>query len=206
MTDLALFDFDGTITTRDTFTRFLDVGLPRWRRTLGGALLAPGVLGYKAGLVSATRMRRAIAAVGFAGLDAREIERVGERFAREAIPEWHRPEAMERIAWHKGRGDTVVVVSASLDVYLAPWCHARGVELACSVLERGAAPADRRARFTGRYVGGDCAGEEKARRVRERYDLSRYDAVWAYGDTHEDEELLALASRGNAFFRGMPRP
>jgi phosphoserine phosphatase len=36
-------------------------------------------------------------------------------------------------------------------------------------------------------------GEEKARRVREQYALSSFDAVHAYGDTPEDAALLALA-------------
>ena len=43
-------------------------------------------------------------------------------------------------------------------------------------------------------------GAEKARRVRERYDLSRYPVVHAYGDTHEDRDLLALAHR--RWYRG----
>ncbi len=49
--------------------------------------------------------------------------------------------------------------------------------------------------MTGEYAGGDCTGAEKARRVRERYDLSRYPVVYAYGDTPEDYELLRLASK-----------
>jgi phosphoserine phosphatase len=47
--------------------------------------------------------------------------------------------------------------------------------------------------LTGRYRGLQCVGEEKARRVRAHYDLSRYGRVHAYGDTPEDHALLALA-------------
>lgn len=49
--------------------------------------------------------------------------------------------------------------------------------------------------LTGRYLGAQCMGEEKARRVRERVDLSAYPLVYAYGDTKEDRELLELAHR-----------
>ncbi|MNP80097.1 hypothetical protein D3C76_1780940 [compost metagenome] len=49
--------------------------------------------------------------------------------------------------------------------------------------------------MTGRYDGEQCAGEEKARRVRERYDLSGFQVIYAYGDTHEDLDLLELADR-----------
>ena len=48
-------------------------------------------------------------------------------------------------------------------------------------------------RLTGRYRGADCSGAEKARRIKERYDLTRYPIVYAYGDTEEDREMLALA-------------
>ena len=48
--------------------------------------------------------------------------------------------------------------------------------------------------LTGRYQGRQCVLEEKVRRVRERYDLTRFSALHAYGDTPEDRPLLAIAS------------
>ncbi|MEN1925481.1 haloacid dehalogenase-like hydrolase [Luteimonas sp. MJ146] len=48
--------------------------------------------------------------------------------------------------------------------------------------------------LTGRYQGRQCVLEEKVRRVRERYDLTRFSAIHAYGDTPEDRPLLAIAS------------
>ena len=105
------------------------------------------------------------------------------------IPGVVRAEASAKIAWHKQRGDTVVVVSASLDVYLSAWCRSLGLDLICSELD------DRDGVLTGRYRFGDCTGAEKARRVVERYDISRYAVVHAYGDTSEDRALLALGHR-----------
>jgi phosphoserine phosphatase len=49
--------------------------------------------------------------------------------------------------------------------------------------------------MTGGYVGADCCGPEKRRRVLAHYDLSTYEVVYAYGDTAEDEDLLSLAER-----------
>ena len=83
----------------------------------------------------------------------------------------------------------VVVVSASLDVYLRPWCAGLGLQLICTELEA------RSGTLTGRYTGGDCTGSEKARRVLARYDLRQYSTIYAYGDTTEDHELLGLASK-----------
>jgi len=56
-------------------------------------------------------------------------------------------------------------------------------------------------RLTGRYHGAQCVGEEKARRVRESHDLAAYGTCYAYGDTHEDEAMLALAHK--RYYRGV---
>jgi HAD superfamily phosphoserine phosphatase-like hydrolase len=83
----------------------------------------------------------------------------------------------------------VVIVSASLDVYLSPWCADLGLDCICTTLE------ERNGRLTGGCAGGDCAGPEKARRIRQRFDLGRYETVYAYGDSAEDREMLELAHR-----------
>ena len=86
------------------------------------------------------------------------------------------------------------MVSASLDVYLAPWCEARNLLYICTTLE------ERNGRLTGRCVDGDCSGAEKVRRIRKRFDLSRYNLLYAYGDTPDDREMLELADR--KYYRG----
>jgi phosphatidylglycerophosphatase C len=185
--NLALFDFDGTITTSEMLPEFVYFAVPLVRLRLGKLLLAPWAAGYRLGWVSGVSIREKIARTGFRGMAQADYLAMGERFAREALPAVLRPEAMERIAWHRAQGDTVAVVSGAYDVYLSHWCAAHGLEMLCSALEV------EDGRLTGRYAGAQCVGEEKARRVRARYDLAAFDAVDAYGDTREDLELLAIA-------------
>lgn len=194
--DLALFDFDGTITHRETMPAFMRAAVSRRRLVVGWVVLLPLILGYKARVVSGVAVRSAICFLGFRGVAVRELERQGERFAMEVLPRTLRAEAVARIAWHKARGDTVVVVSGGLDVYLGHWCRAQGVELVCSVLEQ------RDGVLTGRYRGRQCVRGEKARLVRERFSLAGYGRVFAYGDTPEDRALLALADE--AYYRWEP--
>lgn len=190
--NLALFDFDGTITFKDTFTPFIYFATSRTRIALGTARLGPMILGYKLGLIAAPRMRAAIAWAAFRGRREAEVNQLGARYSA-TLPGLVRPEAIERIRWHQGSGDQVVVVSASLHVYLNGWCEAHGVELIGTELESANGV------LSGRYAAGDCTGSEKARRVRERFDLKRYPVIYAYGDTNEDRELLSLATK--PFFR-----
>ncbi|MFP7723268.1 HAD family hydrolase [Lysobacter sp. A3-1-A15] len=185
--DLALFDFDGTITTRETFPDFVRRAVPPGRQRWGGALLAPLVAGYRLGLVPGTTVRAAIVRIGLKGLPWVELEAHGEAFARQVLAQALRVDAMRRVDWHRERGDTVVVVSGALDAYLRPWCESHALPVLCSALEVSDG------RLTGRYDGPQCVLEEKARRVRANYDPGRFERIHAYGDTPEDAPLLAMA-------------
>ena len=189
--NLALFDFDGTLTTRETFGDFMHAAVAPARRAFGIPLFAPMLAGYKLGLVSGVSIRRALVAYGLRGAPVAQVREAGERLAKSFLPTVLRPAAMQRLAKHRQQGDRVVLVSGGLDAYLAPWCRQHGLELICSRLEN---------RGDRLYLGAQCVGTEKARRVREHLDLAAYDQCYAYGDTHEDEAMLALAHK--RFYRG----
>lgn len=195
--NLALFDFDGTITTREMLPDFLHYSIPKRRLLVGKTALAPLLVGYKMGLVSGSLLRAAIVWLGYTRAPFDDYARKGQRFAEEVLPGVLRPEVMERIRWHQSQGDQVAVVSGAFDIYLSHWCNQHGLDLLCSSL------AHRNGRLTGRYQGSQCVRTEKSRRVRERYDLARFAEIYAYGDTVEDEELLALAHR--KFYQGKER-
>ncbi|WP_233580260.1 HAD-IB family hydrolase [Luteimonas sp. 100069] len=193
---LALFDFDGTITTRETLPDFLRLATPARRRAWGALLFAVPLLAYRLKLLPVHLFRAWLIRYAFRGLPRADIELAGCRFAHEVLPGLVRPDMQAAIDAHRAAGDTVVVVSGGFDVYLGPWCAAQGIELMCSSLEsRGGV-------LTGRYAGAQCVAAEKARRVRARYDARRYCEIHAHGDTHEDLALLALARY--ATYRGAP--
>lgn len=187
--NLALFDFDGTITDGDTFSGFLRFAVRRRRVVLGAIPLSPVILAYRLGVITARQARPIVSRVSFQGEPGDSVREIGRQYAAEVLPRVVRQQALERIAWHQSQGDAVVVVSASLDVYLRPWCHGIGVDLICSELE------ERHGTLTGRYCHGDCSGAAKVRRIVERYDLSRYPVIYAYGDTSDDRKMLELAHR-----------
>jgi phosphatidylglycerophosphatase C len=185
--NLALFDFDGTITTIGTYPGFLRFAVDHKRALIGGFFLSPLIFGYKVGLIPDRVIRLVLTRASFQGDSAARIREAGWEYARDALPAVLRQEAVDRINWHKTKGDRVVVVSASLDVYLHHWCTKMGIDVICSELE------EKGGRLTGRYVGRDCCGAEKLRRIRERYDVSRYATIYAYGDSDEDLDMLSLA-------------
>jgi HAD superfamily hydrolase (TIGR01490 family) len=192
--NLALFDFDGTITSNNTWTPFLHFAVRPSRLVVGRLLLLPVIIGHRIGVLPAGRARQFANWVAFRGERTSVLQQRGSEYAREVLPGTARQWALDRIDWHKAQGDDVVVVSASLNVYLRPWCEARNLLYVCTTLE------ERAGRLTGRCVHGDCSGPEKARRIREHFDLSRYTVVYAYGDTPDDRAMLELAHR--KYYRG----
>lgn len=187
--NLALFDFDGTITTREMYRDFIQIAVPSHKRAIGTLLFAPIVLGYKLGLISGSVIRAAVVAYGLRGVTESDIDEAGERFAREALPGVLRANAMERIQWHKAQGDRVIVVSGALDVYLSHWCREHELELICTSLEA------KGGRLTGRHRGKQCVGKEKALRIMQTLDVRAFPTIYAYGDTKEDLDMLGLAHK-----------
>lgn len=185
--DLALIDFDHTVTTCDSYARFLRRVASPQQLAAAKWSVGPWLAGYRLGLVSAAALRIRVTRLTFAGREAQEMEAAGHCYAEEVLPGLLRPRMMERIAWHRARGDTLVLVSGSLDAYLRPWCARHGLDLICNRLEPTADGL-----LSGRYLDGD-RGRHKAADIRALYDLSTYGRVFAYGDSREDRPMLALA-------------
>ncbi|MCW4453715.1 HAD-IB family hydrolase [Flavobacterium sp. MXW15] len=184
--ELALFDFDHTVTTCDTYGRFLrrvatpeQLAQARWK-------VGPWLLAYKLGLISAEAIRARVTRLTFSGRHAGDIAELASAYAHQVLPELVRPEMLQQIQWHKAQQHTVAIVSGSLDLYLRPWCEQHGLQLICNRLE---SDGDR---LTGRYAGGDC-GPHKVARIQQLFDLGRFQRIHAYGDSREDKPMLALA-------------
>lgn len=201
--DLALFDFDGTLTISDSFVPFLRYSSSRLRWLVGSSLLLPVSVAYRLGALRASPARELASLVAFVGRSEKLLRELGVSYAREILPARIRPEVLRRLRWHLERGDQVAVVSASLDFYLDPWCATEGVDVLCSRL------TSHRGFLVGSFLGEDCSGEAKVRRIQETYDLSTYSQIWGYGDTVEDFPMLRLADhvtfRGRKVVRNLER-
>lgn len=184
---LALFDFDGTISFRDSFGDFIRYAVGPFRFWLGIACLVPVVAAFLFGLIRAWRAKELMAIYFFGGWDAAEFARLADRYSRQRLPQIVRPIALERIAAHKEAGDVIVVVTASMDIWLQAWCENQGIDLIATKLET------QEGRITGRFLTKNCSGYEKVRRIKERYDLSKFHRIYAYGDNPADRPMLRLA-------------
>jgi phosphatidylglycerophosphatase C len=95
--NLALFDFDGTVTSSDTWTPFMRLAVRR-ARLVAWIPFIPLVVGYKVGFITASRVRQLAARVGFQGEDSARVRRLGITYAMNVLPRTVRQAALARHA------------------------------------------------------------------------------------------------------------
>lgn len=193
---VAAFDFDGTITRRDTL-------LPYLLRTTGPARTARALFALGLGIarsmtteVSRDAAKEELLRRLLTGRPVAALEEAAEAFADHLVADRLRSDTLERVEAHRAAGHELVIVSASPELYVAPVARRLGFTAALGTrLEVGPD-----GRLTGRLLGRNCRGAEKVRRLQEWLG-EPVDLVAAYGDTRGDRELLALAGDGGVWLR-----
>lgn len=195
---VAAFDFDGTLTYRDTLFPFLmhSAGPARFAGHVLG--LIPTLAGYGLGVIPNDIAKQRVLARFFAGTHIDTLRDKAEHFAEHELPGLIRPEAARRFDWHKQQGHRCIVISASLELYVRHWAQQAGFDdVLASRLET---MAD--GRVTGNLMGKNCFGAEKVRRLEELLGARSGYTLYAYGDSRGDKELLSCAD--HAYFQTIP--
>ena len=186
---LVLFDFDGTLTKGDSFPAFLWFATP-FSSMISGVFQLLFQLPQFFLLPAEKRAERAKAVVLSAfigGKNRTTLLDLGRQFYQQRMQKMLRTELLETLRNYRDAGDMVVLVSASIDIWLQPFCEAEGISLICTEL------AYEQEVFKGTFSTQNCNREEKARRIRDAYNLNQYSAVVAYGNSSGDAAMFELA-------------
>lgn len=184
---LVLFDFDGTITSKDTLPDFIKFAIGKPKYYLGLLRLSLILIGYKLKIVRNDIAKEVLISYFFAGWEEKKFRELATEYSLYKIDYIVRPKALERLRQYQYEGDKIVVVSASIQHWLEPWCKHHNLELLCTSLEV------KDTKLTGRFAFKNCSGTEKANRIRMTFDLDQYKHIIAYGDSKGDMNMFALA-------------
>ena len=188
---IAFFDFDGTITTKDTLLEFIKYNKGNLRFYLGFLLNSPYLLAYKLKIISNQSAKEKVLRFFFKNMPLAHFEQKCRDFTAHALPALMRPKALEEIKNLQQQGISVVIVSASPENWIQTWANMMQAKLIATRLEV------KNNQLTGKINEFNCYGEEKVRRIMQNYRLSEYDAIFAYGDSSGDKPMLSLATRSH---------
>ena len=194
---IVAFDFDGTLTVRDSFTQFL-----RWRAGGSGwfgglARMAPDLAAW-VGHRDRGRLKAASVREFLKSVPRIQLEADADAFAGQVWPGFIRHDALACWKDWGRRGAYRVIVTASPETTVAPFAR----RLAAEALLGTQLVFDADDRVTGAFAGPNCRGEEKVRRLRAAFGEDMQLAA-AYGDTTGDTEMLAIADEaGFRRFKG----
>lgn len=184
MKKIVACDFDGTLTTRDTFVAFIrDVFGDRkfWWGFLRHTLLLVKMF---LGLCLGGEVKERIFAYFFKGMSLDEFDNHCQQFAA-SHHSLLRPLGIAAIAQAQQEGAEVVIISASIDNWVQPFFP--------SVKVLGTQVEVRDGMLTGRFLSSNCFGQEKVNRLLTVYPQRSDYHLTAYGDSKGDRELLAFA-------------
>lgn len=188
--NLILFDFDGTLTRSDTFFGYLFFVHGKSRVAAGLLLNAPLIIGYGLKLISAEKLKQRLLSYFLKGQSREFLYKKGKAFIENIIGKnGMNSQVFEAFKEYIRKGDKVCVVSASTDAWLAPFCNRFGADLICTELKY------KNEVFTGNLATPNCNHEQKALRIKEKYDLTLFKTIIAYGNSSGDKCMFALANQ-----------
>jgi phosphatidylglycerophosphatase C len=186
---LILFDFDGTITTKDTLVEFLMFYKGPISFVMGMLILSPIVLLYLLKIIPNWKGKQVVLRYFLGGENIELFNKRCHEFSQKTLPRLIRKGAVEAIQQHKQDGATVAVVTASAENWVNPWCQTQDIQCIGTQLEVV------NGRITGNLCGANCYGPEKVKRIEKEFLLHEYEHIIAYGDSSGDKEMFTIAHK-----------
>ena len=186
--NLVVFDFDGTLTRRDSLLAFIKFSRGLRRFSLGFLWLSPRLLRYYLKLTSNHDLKQRILSYFFKGLKRERLEEMGDAFFQSTKDFFINKKIEGKLLAYKAKGDAVVIVSASCAEWVKPFADYWQVRFIGTELQYEAE------KFTGKIQGQNCFGKEKLRRLSKGYAFERFHKKIAFGDQ-------ALADWADVFTR-----
>lgn len=186
---LVLFDFDGTLTKRDTFPQFVFCSQGYLKGLSGFLIFSPYVFLFLFKLMDGAKLKEKLVAFYFKGEKEEVLNRKGNAFIEKLTSEnGFNIDVLKKFENYKAQGNVICIVSASLDIWIKPFCDKHSTDYLCTELdyENGIS--------NGKLKTLNCNGPEKAVRIKQKYNLTDFSSIIAYGNSSGDKAMFELAN------------
>ncbi len=193
MKKLYCFDFDGTLTYKDTMFLYLKFyNASKFRMQFIKHI--PLFTLLKLNLLDAEKVKKSFISSILKGQPKAKIEKKSQEFFDEYYPEIFRENALDFIKNIDYSQTDCYIVSASLDIWVKPFAEKFKMNLISTKAEF------KNDILTGNFVGKNCNGLEKVNRIKQEISDKKYDKTIAFGDTSGDQQMLDWANEGQYKF------
>lgn len=186
---LLLVDLDGTLLLGNSLPLYLAIAVGWWRILIGLPMLKLRWIGLVfRGNMQSGKFKESLFFNYLRGQSREVLELWGEQCVKQKLLPRVNVVVKKAMDEALAQGDTVVLVTASLDFWVKPLARALGCDYLCTQAEYNASGM-----FTGHFATPNCKNEEKRRRILEKFDLKTYTRVVAYGNSDGDAAMFELA-------------
>ena len=193
MKKLYFFDFDGTLTYKDTMFLYLKF-YNSAKFNFQFVKHIPLFILLKLKLANAEKVKKSFISSILKGQSKTKIEEKSQQFFEKYYPEIIRENAIEFIKNIDREHTESYLVTASLDIWVKPFAEKFKMNLLATRAEF------KNDIFTGNFVGNNCNGGEKVHRIKEAIQGKKFDKTIAFGDTSGDKEMLEWANESHFEF------
>lgn len=193
MKKLYFFDFDGTLTYKDTMFLYLKF-YNSAKFNFQFLKHIPLFILLKLKLASAEKVKKSFISSILKGQSKTKIVEKSQQFFEKHYPEIIRENAIEFIKNIEREHTESYLVTASLDIWVKPFAEKFKMNLLATRAEF------KNDIFTGNFVGNNCNGGEKVHRIKEAIQGKKFDKTIAFGDTSGDKEMLEWANESHFEF------
>ena len=185
---IQFIDFDGTITYKDSFIKFvfyyngffIGIGL--------FSLIIPIYVLFKFVKKDTGILKEFVITLLYKNTTVYDFDKIAIKFSQEILPKMIKQSFKDHI-FRTSKNSKIVIVSASLYNYLKPWCEKNNFDLIATGLDY------KNGKLTGSFNTKNCNGEEKARRIKEKYNLNDFSEIYVFGNSNGDKEMLELGTK-----------
>lgn len=185
--NLILFDFDGTLSDRDSLVDFF-IFTHGFIHFFWNMLLSiPIILVWKLGLYDAEKGKKFVINRFYKHWTKDKIDQQANLYLQKRMPKILRKGAIELVQSYQNKHNTIVIVSANIDLHLRAFCKQYQLELICTEL------LYEDEIYTGKFASSNCDKQEKVNRVKAIYNKNNFDKVIAFGNSSGDKAMLNWA-------------
>ena len=192
MRKIYAFDFDGTLTTKDTLLEFIRFAKGSGQMFRGFLLFSPLLLLMKLHLYPNWKAKQQVFSYFFKGMNIDDFNALCTHFA-EQNKHLLRPAGIEKVRQAiEEEQATVLIISASIDNWVRPFFD----EIDKKIQVLGTRIETKEGHLTGQFTTKNCYGQEKVNRLTALYPHREAYELIAFGDSRGDKELLDFADKG----------